>query len=151
MTDDEVKKQAFAMPLTSPAYPRGPYRFVDREYFIPTYRSAPSLLEKILPAPLKLHEPLVKFEFMKMPNSTGFGDYCEAGQVIPVLFEGEVGGYQHAMYLNDHAPIAGGLELWGFPKKLGCPELDVHKACRYLVIDFGTSKSPKSTRLRDSH
>ena len=23
--------------------------------------------------------------------------------------------------------------------------------CRYLVIDFGTSKSPKSTRQRDSH
>ncbi|WP_419594695.1 hypothetical protein, partial [Thiolapillus sp.] len=25
------------------------------------------------------------------------------------------------------------------------------QACRYLVIDFGTSKSPKSTRQRDSH
>ena len=25
------------------------------------------------------------------------------------------------------------------------------KGCRYLVIDFGTSKSPKSTRQRDSH
>jgi len=25
------------------------------------------------------------------------------------------------------------------------------KVCRYLVIDFGTSLSPKSTRLRDSH
>ncbi|WP_419600878.1 helix-turn-helix domain-containing protein, partial [Thiolapillus sp.] len=25
------------------------------------------------------------------------------------------------------------------------------QACRYLVIDFGTSKSPKSTRQRDNH
>ncbi|WP_419598621.1 hypothetical protein, partial [Thiolapillus sp.] len=28
---------------------------------------------------------------------------------------------------------------------------DTHQACRYLVIDFGTSKSPKSTRQRDNH
>ena len=25
------------------------------------------------------------------------------------------------------------------------------QACRYLVIDFGTSKSPKSTHQRDNH
>ena len=34
MTEDEVRKQAFAMPLSSPAYPPGPYRFVNREYLI---------------------------------------------------------------------------------------------------------------------
>ena len=135
MTEDEVRQRAFAMPLTSPAYPKGPYRFVDREYLIFTYRSDPAILEKIVPAPLKLHEPLVKFEFMKMPDSTGFGDYCESGQVIPVSFQGEVGGYQHAMYLNDHAPIAGGRELWGFPKKLGCPELRVHKDTLVGTLD----------------
>ena len=37
MTEDEVRERAFAMPLTSPAYPRGPYRFFNREYFIITY------------------------------------------------------------------------------------------------------------------
>ena len=26
-----------------------------------------------------------------------------------------------------------------------------NQACRYLVIDFGTSKSPKSTHQRDNH
>jgi acetoacetate decarboxylase len=135
MTEDEVRQRAFAMPLTSPAYPKGPYRFVDREYLIFTYRSDPAL-EKIVPAPLELHEPLVKFEFMKMPDSTGFGDYCESGQVIPVSFRGEVGGYQHAMYLNDHAPIGGGRDLWGFPKKLGCPELRVHKDTLVGTLDF---------------
>ena len=38
MTEDEVREQAFAMPLTSPTYPRGPYRFFNREYFIITWR-----------------------------------------------------------------------------------------------------------------
>jgi acetoacetate decarboxylase len=53
-----------------------------------------------------------------MPDSTGFGDYTESGQVIPVSFKGRKGGYSHCMFLNDHSPIAGGRELWGFPKKL---------------------------------
>ncbi len=26
-----------SMPIASPSYPRGPYRFVNREYFIVTY------------------------------------------------------------------------------------------------------------------
>jgi acetoacetate decarboxylase len=29
MKIDAVRKTAFAMPLTNPAYPRGPYRFYD--------------------------------------------------------------------------------------------------------------------------
>jgi len=56
---------------------------------------------------------------------TGVGDYTESGQVIPVSFEGQKGGYVHAMFLNDHPPIAGGRELWGFPKKLASPCLEV--------------------------
>jgi acetoacetate decarboxylase len=29
MNEDDVRKNAFAMPMTSPAYPPRPYRFVD--------------------------------------------------------------------------------------------------------------------------
>jgi acetoacetate decarboxylase len=36
MDESEVKKRAFAMPLTSPAFPPGPYRFINREFFIVT-------------------------------------------------------------------------------------------------------------------
>jgi acetoacetate decarboxylase len=31
---DTVRATAFAMPLANPALPPGPYRFVNREYFI---------------------------------------------------------------------------------------------------------------------
>src|SRR5262245_46860155 len=80
----EVKARAFAMPLTSPAYPPGPYRFVDREFMIITYRTDPDKLRAVVPEPLEVDEPLVKYEFIRMPDSTGFGDYTETGQVIPV-------------------------------------------------------------------
>jgi acetoacetate decarboxylase len=36
-----LRKSAFAMPPTNPAFPPGPYRFVDREYFIIRYRTDP--------------------------------------------------------------------------------------------------------------
>jgi hypothetical protein len=39
MKENDIRGRAFAMPLTSPAYPPGPYRFVDREYLIITYRT----------------------------------------------------------------------------------------------------------------
>ena len=30
----DVKANAFAMPLTSPAFPKGPYRFINREFLV---------------------------------------------------------------------------------------------------------------------
>ena len=136
MTENEVRQRAFAMPIDNPAYPPGPYRFVDREYLIITYRTDPEMLAKVVPAPLQVIEPVVKFEFINMPDSTGFGHYCESGQVIPVSLNGVKGGYVHAMYLNDHPPIAAGRELWGFPKKLGEPELRVHKDTLMGTLDY---------------
>ncbi|MEQ1952102.1 acetoacetate decarboxylase [Mesorhizobium sp. CN2-181] len=122
----EVLKRAYAMPLTNPSYPPGPYRFFNREYIVITYRTTREALEAVVPAPLEFDEPLVKYEFIRMPDSTGFGDYTETGQVIPVRFNGQRGGYVHSMYLDDDAPIAGGRELWGFPKKLAKPKI-VHE------------------------
>ena len=39
MKENEVHSKSFAMPLTNPAYPIGPYRFYNREYLIITYRT----------------------------------------------------------------------------------------------------------------
>ncbi|MFL9903976.1 acetoacetate decarboxylase [Paraburkholderia fungorum] len=137
MTEADVKEHAFAMPLTSPAFPRGPYRFIDREFLIVTYRTDPDALAAVIPAPLEMTDPIVKFEFIKMPDSTGFGNYTESGQVIPVSFRGEHGGYVHAMYLDDGSPIAGGREIWGFPKKLASPELRVEKDTIGGILRYG--------------
>src|SRR3546814_16985023 len=73
-----------------------------------------------------------------MPDSTGFGDYTESGQVIPVSFDGEVGSYTHQMFLNDHPPIAGGREIWGFPKQLAQPSLAVETDTMVGTLDYGS-------------
>lgn len=145
MRADEVAERAFAMPLTSPAYPVGPYRFVDREYLIVTYRTDPAKLRALVPEPLVIDEPLVKFEFIRMPDSTGFGDYTESGQVIPVSFEGRKGSYSHCMFLDDHPPIAGGRELWGFPKKLARPTLKPEIDTLLGTLDYGSVRIATAT------
>ena len=137
MKREDVIKHAFAMPLTSPAFPPGPYRFVDREYLIITYRTDRAALEAVVPEPLTFDDPIVKYEFIRMPNSTGFGDYTESGQVIPVRFNGQDGGYTHAMFLNDGPPIYGGRELWGFPKKYAQPSLSADKDTLIGTLDYG--------------
>jgi acetoacetate decarboxylase len=123
LNEQELKRQAFAMPLTNPSFPRPPYRFYNREYIIITYRTDPEALIRVVPEPLVVAAPEVKYEFIRMPDSTGFGDYTESGQVIPVTYKGQRGSYVHSMYLDDDAPISGGRELWGFPKKLASPKI----------------------------
>src|SRR5262245_19610494 len=75
MDEAMLRKAAHAMPLNNPSYPPGPYRFTDREYMIITYRTDSDALQRVVPGPLEVMEPIVKYEFIRMPDSTGFGDY----------------------------------------------------------------------------
>jgi len=124
--DIKTIREKFSIPLSSPSYPKGPYHFINREYLIITYLSDPHAIREALPEPL---EPdgsnQVLYEFIKMPDSSGFGDYEESGIVIPCKLNGEAVNFTAQMYLDCHPPIAGGRELWGFPKKDAKPKLQV--------------------------
>ena len=135
MTEEEVRS-AYAMPISNPAYPRPPVRFVDREFIIISYRTDPEALAKVVPAPLLPAEPIVKYEFIKMPDSSGLGSYTESGQVIPVTFEGTPGSYTHAMYLDSEAGIASGREVFGYPKILAEPALEIRNDTLVGTLDY---------------
>lgn len=126
-----------SMPLASPSYPRGPYRFIDREYMIVTYESDPGAIRAQVPEPL---EPdgsnTVLYEFIKMPDSAGFGSYEESGVVIPCTYQGEKVNFTSQMYLNVEPPIAGGREIWGFPKKNANPKMTVRKDTLTGVLEY---------------
>lgn len=115
-----------SMPAASPSYPHGPYRFVDREYFIVIYKSDPDAIRAAVPEPL-LPDPegVVYYEWIRMPDSSGFGDYTESGVVIPCTWNGTPCNFVSQMYLDDDPPIAAGREIWGFPKKYAHPKLEV--------------------------
>src|SRR5262249_50632227 len=117
-----------SMPAAGPSYPAGPYRFIDREYMVITYETDPEIIREQLPEPLEpLDRPQVHYEWIRMPDSSGFGSYTESGLVIPCLFKGEDVNFVSQMYLDDDPPIAAGREIWGFPKKYAHPKLEIVK------------------------
>jgi acetoacetate decarboxylase len=117
-----------SMPAAGPSYPAGPYRFIDREFLVITYETDPELIRAQLPEPLEpIEQPLVHYEWIKMPDSSGFGSYTESGMVIPARLRGEEVNFVAQMYLDDDPPIAAGREIWGFPKKYAHPTLEIVK------------------------
>ncbi len=139
------------MPLTSPAYSKPPFRFVDREFVIVTYRTDPDAIARVIPAPLQPAEPIVKYEFIKMPDSSGLGSYTESGQVIPVTLDGRAGGFTHAMYLDSEAGIASGRELLGFPKVLAQPKLEVRNDALVGTLDYNGVRVATATMAYKHH
>ncbi len=125
MNIKEIQQNAFAMPITSPSGLKIDYTMRNREYFIISYETDIEVLKAVVPEPLKVVSNVVKFEFMKMPDASGFGSFSEAGQMIEVEYDGVIGSYSHAMYLDDLAPIAAGREIWGYPKKFAHPKLEI--------------------------
>src|SRR5258708_13001385 len=105
MKIDDVRRTAYSMPLTNPSFPPGPYRFFNREYFVITYRTDPEALAAVVPEPLEVIEPVAKYEFIRMPDPTGFGDYTETGQVIPVPLKGVGAPYTPSRSPTNHPPI----------------------------------------------
>ena len=117
-----------SVPLAGPSYPKGPYRFVDREYMIISYLTDVEVVREQLPEPLEpVDTPIVHYEWIRMPDSSGFGSYTESGVVIPCRFQGEEMNFVAQMYLDDDPPIVAGREIWGFPKKYAHPKLEVVK------------------------
>jgi acetoacetate decarboxylase len=116
MKIEELLKQSTTPLGSGAAFPRGPYRFHDREYLNITYRTDAAALRKIVPEPLEIDDPLVRFEVMRMPDTTGLGNYTECGQAIVVKLGSTRGEYLHAMYVDSHPAIASGREISAYPK-----------------------------------
>jgi acetoacetate decarboxylase len=137
-----------SMPAASPSYPRGPYRFVDREYFIVAYRSDAEAVRAAVPEPLVPDpEAIVYYEWIRMPDSSGFGDYTESGVVIPCSFEGRACNFVSQMYLDDDPPIAAGREIWGFPKKYAHPTLRVAGDTLTGTLDYAEQRVATGTMV----
>ncbi|MEU0582926.1 acetoacetate decarboxylase [Streptomyces sp. NPDC006132] len=141
----EDVRQHLTTPLTSPAYAPMVPRFTDREYLNVVYRTDPDALRAVVPEPLRIDEPLVRFEVMKMGDVSGYGPYTEAGQAIPVRFEGERGEYLHAMYLDNFPATASGREVSAYPKVIGSPSLYVDSGALVGTLDHGTLRVATAT------
>ncbi|GAA5016604.1 acetoacetate decarboxylase [Streptomyces siamensis] len=144
MRIEDVRRHA-TTPLTRPAYAPMAPRFTDREYLNIVYRTDPDALRAVVPEPLRIEEPLVRFEIMKMNDVTGYGPYTEGGQAIQVTFDGEQGEYLHAMYLDNFPATAAGREVSAYPKVIGSPRLYVDHDVLVGTLDYGSLRVATAT------
>ena len=144
MKKEDVLKQ-YTTPTGAPAFVPGPHRFTSREYLNITYRTDREALVKQVPEPLEVDEPLVRFEVMNMPDTTGYGSYVECGQAAVVRHKEELGEYIIGMYLDNLPAIAAGRELSAFPKKLGSAKLFVDSDTLVGTLDYGTLSVARAT------
>jgi acetoacetate decarboxylase len=144
MTPEELLRSPIA-PLGAPPYPLRATRFVDREYFNVVYRTDPGALRAVVPEPLQIEEPLVRFEVMRMGDVDGFGPYLEAGQVIKVRHEGEDAEYLREMHLDHNGAILAGRELSAYPKTAGTPRLFAEEGALVGTLDYGTQRVATAT------
>jgi acetoacetate decarboxylase len=144
MNKDEVLEQ-YTTPTGAPAFVRGPHRFTSREYLNITYRTDKDALVKLVPEPLEVEEPLVRFEVMNMPDTTGYGAYVECGQAAIVRHKEERGEYVIGMYLDNLPAITAGRELSAFPKKLGSARLFVDSDTLVGTLDYGSLRVAQAT------
>jgi acetoacetate decarboxylase len=135
-----------SMPAASPSYPVPPFRFINREYMIVMYESDPEAIRAAVPEPL-IPDPSnqVFYEWIRMPDSSGFGDYTESGVVIPCSFEGRPASFVAQMYLDDDPPISAGREIWGFPKKYAQPKLELCKDTLTGTLDYAGQRVATGT------
>ena len=134
-----------SMPPGAPSYMPGPYRFIGREYFIVSYQTDPDAIRAALPEPLEPVGNTVSYEFLNMKDASGFGSYAESGLVIPCKLNGEEVNFTAQMYLDCEPPTTGGREIWGFPKKIAQPRLEVVNDTMTGILDYAGQRVAMGT------
>jgi len=117
----------FSTPFGAPLVPRLPIRFRDTEILTIVYRSDRAAIEALLPEPLVPSSDFVMAHFYKMNDPDRFGPHREfALQLDAVLPAAGVRGADSPfLLLSTDGGLAAGREIYGQPKKLGEPSLEI--------------------------
>ncbi len=146
MKKSDVKALA-SMPLQSPTFPRGPYRFFNREYLVINYKTDAALIREALPEPLEPGGDSVAVQWLNLPDGEGFGAYSAAAQIIPCTFKGEACNFVSQMYVDNTPPLAGGREIWGYPMKFGKAVLSVNADTLTGTLHYATQSIAVGTMV----
>lgn len=102
------------------------YEFFDAEMVTVYWLTKPEIVKRLLPPPLKPADEPLAYAFLADYPRTNFGPpYREGALFLNAQFEGEVGGYCLAMPVTGDMAMAGGREIFGYPKKMA--EVDLTK------------------------
>lgn len=124
-------------PVGAPLLPQLPIQFRDTTILSVAYRTDAAAAARFLPAPLELASDLVLLHFYRMRDPDWFGPHQEFALQLDARLQGapatasneakdEVrGAYSPLLLLTTDGGQATGREVYGQPKKLGEPRLEV--------------------------
>ncbi len=93
--------------------------FYGAEMLAAFWETKPEIVERLLPPPLKPVERPIAMAFVADYPKTNFGlPYKECGLFLAAQYEGIEGNYCLAMPVTDDLAMAGGREVFGYPKKM---------------------------------
>ncbi len=93
--------------------------FYDAEMLTVFWETKPEIIARLLPPPLKPAPQPIAMAFVADYPRTNFDvSYRETALFIRAVYNGEEGGYCLAMPVTNDIAMAGGREIFGFPKKM---------------------------------
>jgi acetoacetate decarboxylase len=97
--------------------------FYGAEMLMVAWETRPEIVQRLLPAPLKPAEKPIASAFVADYPKTNFGlPYKEAALFLLAQYDGVEGAYCLAMPVTNDLAMAGGREVFGYPKKMA----DIH-------------------------
>lgn len=111
------KNSTCSVPISAPLYPEPPILYRGCNSIICVFRADKHAIESLVPEPLQPAPGDLVYAWQNDFNAVGLGSYHEAIISIPVEHRGRTGQYMAYLYLDNDAAIAGGREIFGFPKK----------------------------------
>lgn len=138
----KIAEYGATMPVTGEAVQKPPFYFRHMEMMIVSYRTDDEAALAWLPEEMELDGPATVTVIVGHYGASTFGPYNEAMITIRARLDGQVCSYFPALFTDNEAPLIGGREIWGFPKKLA--KIEVRHESEVMM---GLVERPTGNRL----
>ncbi len=114
----KVEDWGYTNPLVSPLYGKPPLVWKDMRVQLVVYETDVENIRKVIPEPLEPRTNLVITWVSEFQLGTTQGAFAEAAVYVQVKYDRYQGDYEPFLYINNHLPLTGGREIWGYQKKM---------------------------------
>jgi len=114
----KVADWPYTNPLVSYLYSEPPIIWRDMRVQLVVYETDIENIRRVIPEPLEPRTNRVITWISQVELAATQGSFGEAAVYVQVKFGDAEGDYEPFLYVNNHLPLTGGREIWGFQKKM---------------------------------
>ncbi len=108
----------YTNPVVSYLYGRPPLRWRDMRVQLVVYETDIENVRRVIPDPLEPRTNKVITWVSQFELGTTQGAFSEAAIYVQVQHGDLQGDYEPFLYVDNHLPLTGGREIWGYQKKM---------------------------------